>query len=1133
MHEMLYAIIEPMKSKIIKKIILLLLAVTMLPLSSACGSVKLNADAKSGLVINEAVSANARSLTDADLGSPDWIEIYNGTGKDINLSGYGLSDNIREPHKWEFPGITLKAGDYLIVFAAKNSEKLPDGKYCTGFGISKSGESIYLVDPYYNLVDEADLPEMKTDISWARTSSGDHGYCAAPTPGAANDDTTIVDSLDNLKYTATGGDLVISEIMPNNISAVAAADGNYYSWVELYNKSDKPIDLKQYWLSDDDFNRAKWKLPDKTLGAGEYIIIYLSGFDKTEGDEYHASFKIGSDENSLSLSDSQETLVSYFSWDTGIPGNLSVVAEEGAKYTAFYTPGAANSDQTFESFAATTMDSSDPVRINEVLARNKYGIIDDNGNRSDWVELYNSSAQAVSLADYCLSDDVNNLSKWAFPSDAKIEANGYLLVYLSGDEKATGTDLHASFAISPGESIVLTCLNGMRMDSIAIDTNIGQNVSIGRDESGAIKYFPQATPGTKNTTYGFESQDLVKNVILNDVYITEVCAVEAPKSGTADWVELYNGNSYAVNLQGWYLTDDVDAPFKWQMPSFTIAAKSYGVIYCTTRSSKKKGVTAPFGISPGGETLLLYNDVKVLKDVFETGAQRNGITSGRITGDADGTRVFFTSATQGQANTASSFKTYTAQPVFSNTELYCTQPFQLTITCATEGATIYYTLDGSKPTTSSARYTGPIPISQNTPVRAMAASDGKLNSTTTTNTFLFEEKHTVPVVCLSGDPTEISQMYAVTDKNHKIEKESYVEYREANGVLGTEFPSGVRVNGAGTLVYRQKALKLLLRGGYGQSSVTYPFFKDSKVTTFKSIVLRASGQDGPFGRIKDAYLNRVVNGLNIDNAQNRVVVLYINGKYWGIYDLMENQNEDYLASHYGVDPDAVDIVRRNDTVLSGSNSDLLKVRSFALNGDLSSDANFAKLASWIDVDYFNDYLAAESFFANGDMFNQKYWRSQDNTVKWRPIFYDLDLALGSTNRDILSNYFVAAGVPSRDGSLTNMDIYVGLKKNRAWRLQFAERYIYLIYNYFDAEDLTKTFDEMVAELEPEMGRHIQRWGTPSSVTQWKANLSEIRYFLENRQEKALQQIKNYFGLSDAQMQEFTDKAKAAKAASGG
>ena len=156
-------------------------------------------------------------------------------------------------------------------------------------------------------------------------------------------------------------------------------------------------------------------------------------------------------------------------------------------------------------------------------------------------------------------------------------------------------------------------------------------------------------------------------------------------------------------------------------------------------------------------------------------------------------------------------------------------------------------------------------------------------------------------------------------------------------------------------------------------------------------------------------------------------------------------------------------------------------------------------------------------------------RDRDYTVRWRPVYYDLDLALSSSSptRNILPNYFNAEGIPSRDGSLTNMDLYVGLRKNPDWCLAFGERYVYVVYNYFDPDRLTAILDDMVNQLRPEMARHIQRWGAPSSMDKWETEVAELRECLQARQSYALKYLQREFDFTDAQMAQWEQAAKAA------
>ena len=1102
----------------VKKLVCLCFC-TVLLICTACSSVTLNADSHAEIYISEVVTSNSLSLSDPTLGSPDWIEFYNASGQDIDLKGYGLSDNVKEPHKWEFPSVTIKAGEYLVVYAAKNA--VESSALCANLGLSKAGESLFLTDPYYNLIQQLDIPELITDVSYARDGAGGYGYCSTPTPGAENDTEIVYTSAAGSYDSQGASDVVISEIMPRNKATLACADGSYAPWAELHNTGDSAIMLSDYSLSDSAGDTLKWRLPAVALQPGGYVLVYLSGNDREDG-EIHAGFKLGKDDDTLCLADSTGTVVSIMTWDTEIFDDVCVVAD--SVYTANATPLAENSGLTFDTLALAAMDATDAVRISEILKVNQYSVRDSYGDRSPWVELHNTSAAPVSLEGYYLSDDPENPFKWAIPS-VTVEAGGYLVIFLTGRE-STDDELHASFSLGSSENaLMLTNMQAMRYDLVEIDPSIGDNISAGIGTDGELYYYATPTPGAANTTHASEILADVYVTNTASVYITEACAVTAAKSGTADWIEFYNGSSSEINLEGWHLTDDADEPELFTFSSFPISPGGYAVIQATTTSTQQ-GVTAPFNLSASGSTLLLFNPDGEMKDIFETGALRAGVTSGRVVGST--ARVFFTSATKGSANGAAAYDSFVADPVFSDTALYHDEAFDLTITCRTAGAKIFYTTDGSKPTSESTPYTGPISISANTAVRAVAILDGRITSDITTSTFLFETPHTVPVICVTMDSASFDQVYSVIDRWQKVEREGYFEFYETDGRLGTSFPCGFRVNGASTLLDPQKSLSVFLRGGYGQSGTAYPFFGEDDVSSYSSLVIRASGQDHSKARLRDSYFQTVVKGLNIESIETRITVVYINGKYWGIYDLNENQNEDYLAAHYGVDPDAVDIIRRNTTELAGSRYEFKRVREYALNTDTSIDANYEKLCQWVDVDYFNDYLIAQTFFTNADLFNQKYWRSQDYAVKWRPVYFDLDLSLSasSPSRNVLPSYFKAEGVPSQDLSLTNMDIFCGLRRNKAWCLQFGERYIYVVKNYFGADRLTSILDEMESTLEPEMARHIARWKSPGSVSSWEGSVTALRDCLTARETYAIKYLKAEFGFTDAQIQEWTDKALA-------
>ncbi len=1110
-----------MKStKFLKVLLLFLCAAFLSPLFSACGSVQLSPEANTPLFISEAVSSNTRCLIHERLGTPDWVELYNSSKRDISLKGFGLSDNLREPHKWVFPDVVIPAGSYLVVYCS-NAASAEDEPLCTGFGLSKGGETLFLSDEYYNLLVQLTLPELKSDVSYAMKDDGSYGYCAAPTPGDKNS-SSIVDSPDELIYAAGPDDLILSEILPEN-GSVAASDGGFYPYAELYNNTDSPILLSSYFLTDDETNPEKWQITGETIQPRQYALVCFTGSEESlGGGELCAPFRIGSADTSLILYDAALRECGRLTWETGIPDGVCVL--EDGRYSAFPTPAAENSAARFEGLTFSDMTDADVLRVNEVLVKSRYSMADEDGDRGAWVELFNSSDSSVSLNGYYLSDNALNPFKWALP-DRELAPGAYLVVFLSGKDK-TGEHLHTSFRLSVSDGVLIFAnKNGLKLDRVNIDPAISDDISIGRNDAGEWSYFSSPTPGASNSTHAFDTLGAVQRVDVNGVYISEVCGVGAAKSKETDWVELYNGSSRDKQLDGWYLSNDPDTPELFSLSDVVVPAGGYAVINASA-TSEAGGVTAPFSISAAGETLLLTNENGFLADAFETGTLEAGVTSGRLKGDGSGTRFFFSSATKKAANTASAYPSYAMEPVFSERSLYRSEAFSLAITCATEGAEIHYTLDGSKPDASSPLYTEPLSLSANASVRAVAIKSGLLNSKVVNSTYLFETPHTVPVVCLAMAPSDFNTVSSVVDRWKKVERGGgSFEYFEVDGKLGASLPCGLRINGASTLTMRQKSFSVYFRGGYGASSVTYPFFENGAVNTFSSLVLRNSGQDASRARVRDSFCMLAVKGLNIDAVETRPVAVYINGKYWGLYDLNENQNEDYLYAHYGVDPDKTDIIRRNETPLAGTRYDFKRVRAYALDQNTALDEKYAQLCEWVDVDYFTDYLISQAYFANGDMFNQKYWRSQDYAVKWRPIYYDLDLAISGTTRNILSAYFTVGGVPSPDGTVSNMDIYVGLRRNAAWCELFCKRYVYVVVNQFSAERLTAILDAQIAAMEPEMARHIARWGTPSSLSSWKNSVNEVRKFIEQRPENALKNLQREFGLSDATLQEYIALAK--------
>lgn len=1090
------------KSKTVNTVVILLLfiiAVSAAALLTGCSEKE-----ETTIVINEVVSSNDRSVTEDSLGSPDWIELYNTSDNDISLQGYKIANKNQE---YTFGNTVIKTGGYLVVYAEKSAASTGDDVCCASFGISKSGGELFIADPEGKAIDQIMLPALAKDESYARRSDGTYGYCTDTTPGKENDN---IKTEDELKSEISTCNIVISEVLPKG------AGGE--SWVELYNAGNSSADLDDYCLTDNEGDPSKWHIPESKLDAGKYAVIYMAG-DK-QGNGLCASFCFNKGDTGAYLYDINGILKSNLKWESGAPGGISVVADN--TYTIYPTIGTANSKDTFSSVTQQSMDSSDPVRINEVLIKDKFGITDSSGNHSGWIELYNSSSNRVSLSGYYLSDDEGDLIKWALP-DKGIDPGGYVVVFLTGvrDEKQP---MNAPFKLSDGETCVyLTEIKGMKIAAFGLPKAAKEDISVGCDDKGSILYYTAPTPGSKNSE-GTSNAPENSYPDMQGVYISEVSAASEAKKN--DWIELHNGSKSAVNLEGYYLSDDTGNIKKLKIGALSIDAGGYVVIEASADATAAN--IANFGISPSGDTLILSDKNGTVIDAFETGVLSPGVTSGRIENGKSAARVFFTLPTRGRANSTDYKMGYTAEPEFSDTALYHKQAFSLNITCATSGSKIYYTTDGSDPDSNSKLYTEPIKIDDNTPVRAIAYFGGLFPSAVKTSTYIFDAQSTLPVVCLTGSPDGMKKIKKIRFSAHsKPEYPMNVEYYEQDGTPGVSFESGVHPKGKYSLNYKQKSLKLCLRSSYGQNEVTYPFFEGSKVDSFATLTLRSSGQDFMRARMRDSFLQKVASGLKFNIINTKPVVGYINGEFSGIYDLNEEQNDKYFESYCGLNKNNIDIIDFDGSAKTGNNDEFQRLQRMVCDKDLSDDAAYQEYTKYIDVDAFTDYLVMQTYFANGDTSNIRFWRARDYSVKWRPILHDLDWSLLFANGkgDAFSKYF-GSEVTSGRGTVIKTYVFKALKRNKSWREKFINRYVELAETQFSPDRIMPIFDSYRKELEPEMPKLIDKYHVPNSMSYWRSQVSDLRSWVENRRPIALKQLQRYFNVSDGEMQELIKKYSA-------
>jgi len=253
------------------------------------------------LYINEILVNNTYSHLDDDLEYSDYIEIYNGYNKDINLSGYHLSDSEFETNKWTFPDITIKSHQYLIVYASGKDKCDLDKNIChTNFKLSSKGETITLTDKSNNIINKFTYPEITNDISYGYTNKK-YYLLDKVTAGKRNSS--------KLKYQKiTNKDLYINEYMIYNQRNSYNIDGYYLDFIELYNKTVSDIELNNIYLSDNIDELTKYKIPNVTIKKDDYLLIYLGDSSSIKNNQIIANFKLSNTDSYLILSNGKKII---------------------------------------------------------------------------------------------------------------------------------------------------------------------------------------------------------------------------------------------------------------------------------------------------------------------------------------------------------------------------------------------------------------------------------------------------------------------------------------------------------------------------------------------------------------------------------------------------------------------------------------------------------------------------------------------------------------------------------------------------------------------------------------------------------------------------------------------------------
>lgn len=755
--------------------------------------------------------------------------------------------------------------------------------------------------------------------------------------------------------------------------------------------------------------------------------------------------------------------------------------------------------------AVTDKSGEGCVIISELMVKNHAAVRAADGSYYDWIELENVSDAPLELAGYQLSDREDKAG-FVFPA-VTLSPGECLLVYASKGADCPG-ELHGDFALSAGETVYLRNASGYLLSS-AICADTPADVSLCAREGGyAQSLYP--TPGLSNTAESYElwqqSLAVPEGLIINEVSVDSFPLRKQERIGCFDWVELKNNSQSPIELSDYYLSDDEDELRLFRLPEMILPEGELVTVYCPGSDPEEEltpgRIYAPFKLNSQNEQLFLSTNSKIadaaaLRDIPYCGSY------GRI--DGENGFFFFDTPTPGTVN-ARGFRRVSGTPVSLTLDGVYEDTKSVTVELSAPGR-IYYTLDSTLPTADSTPYDGPITIDGTTVLRAIAVEEGCLPGRALTLSFFLNEGLSLPALSIVTDDMDAFN-YIYYQKQKGIEVPGNLAFYDGDG--GFNIGCGIKMHGATSLELYKKNMSFRFRGSYGEERLSYDIFGGG-VTEFSNLVVRA-GQDYYSAIIRSEFAQELC--LNTTDKlvcqRTRYCVVFVNGKYHGIYAIKDKTNEQMYADLTGTDRDSVTLEEAHLPKTSEFYND---VWLFCTENDMSKPENYERFCSLVDVDSLIDWIIMEAYCCNDDLTagNVRYVKSTETDGKWRLVFYDLDSSFANPDknyRNLLSDVAVYVQQISQliDSLLANEEFVDRLLTRAGYHLNHG----------LTNENAVAIIDRLADQLRPEVERDVKR--ADMSLEHWERNVQYLRDFIlkNDWRRHNIDTLCQLFGLTDAE-----------------
>ena len=798
--------------------------------------------------------------------------------------------------------------------------------------------------------------------------------------------------------------------------------------------------------------------------------------------------------------------------------------------------------------------------INEFLASNvrDFPEMYDFGDYNDWIELFNPTDSSVSLENFFLSDDSGYPLKWKFPSGASIAPNEYLIVWADGFNEGPGSSYqretwpyddyttrhyHTNFKLSKsGEDVVLSRANVENsIDFISSESSWkyldnGSNqldawVTSNFDDSGWDEGFAELGygDGDEATTLNFgpNSDDKYattyfrKSFNVNDVVGIDQLLIGLKRDDGAvvylNGMELFRSNmpvgdiTWESEASSAASSAEEDTFYAYTLPADDLIPGE-NILAVEIHQVSGTSSDISFDLNLRGVS---YANAQIIDQVTYS-QQLTDVSLGRSNnGDA---WTYYGEPTVGAPNaTPASINMERSTPVTaSHVSGFYTGEQTITLGTENTSAQIHYTLDSERPGSTTALYNTPITVSSTSILKARTIEPGTLPGDILSLSILIDESSSLPLISLTAEPPTLWDTDIGIYENEYKQREIpvRVEYFRPDQSLGFEINAGSRLGGMNIWTKPQKPFTIYTRDRFGADQIPYQIFAEKPIADFSRIVFRNGGDDWEETLLRDPMTESLVKGMmDCGYMAYQPASLYLNGEYWGLYNIREKFDKRYFFENFGVDPDNIDHLEYGATAIGTRlmtiEGDLLaynELINFILSNDLDTPANYAHLQQAMNIDGFIDHVTMTLYCANTSWgHNREWWRSRDPGGKWEWLIVDVDRGFNpsNTNTNLLDNLL--------DGYL----LFQYLMQSQTFENQFLQRAAAHFNNTFALDRVSGIVDSLAAAVRPEMPRQIERWGTSGSVSSmanWEDELDLIKAFASARPSNLFNHFDNELSL---------------------